>query len=115
MRSAKRILKGEAAYERISSSCIGSTSVRPRTVLIMTGKKTMIDTIAILEAGLVMPNQLFMIGAKAMIGTELAAIANGMSASLTIVQRAVMRAIKMPSRLPTRKPPTADQAVAPTA
>lgn len=50
----------------------------------MVGKNTMMATIAIFEAGLVSPNQLFMIGAKAMIGTLLAAMAKGIIASLSM-------------------------------
>src|SRR5690606_32452157 len=97
MRSARRILNGDAAYEFISSSWRGSISVRPRTVLIIAGKNTIMATIAIFDAGLVMPNQLFIIGAKAIIGTELAAIAKGIIASLIIVQRAVASATKIPA------------------
>lgn len=72
----------------------------------------MMATIAIFEAGLVVPNQLFMIGAKAMIGTELAAIANGMAASLMIVQRAVTSATSTPAPQPRPKPPKAAHSVA---
>src|SRR6188474_2608539 len=57
-----------AAYERISSSVAALALVRPRTVLIMTGKNTSIATIIILLRGLVSPNQLFMMGANATIG-----------------------------------------------
>ena len=60
-----------------------------------------------------MPNQLFIIGAKAMIGTEFAAMANGMVASLTMVQRDVMSATKMPLPQPMMKPPNASHKVAP--
>ena len=81
----------------------------------MVGKKTMIATIAILEAGLVMPNQLFMIGAKAIIGTELAAMAKGIVASLTMVQRDVISATRMPLPQPMMNPPNASQNVAPAA
>ena len=78
----------------------------------MAGKNTMTATMAILEAGFVMPNQLFMIGAKAMMGTELAAMAKGMVASLMIVQREVTRAVRIPAPQPTTNPPTADHRVA---
>ena len=42
--------------------------------LTITGKNTSSAAIIILESGLRVPNQLFMIGAKAMIGIALAAI-----------------------------------------
>ena len=64
-----------AAYERISSTASGGTDVRPRSVLIITGKKQMTAAITIFEAGERIPNQLFVIGAKAMIGIALAAMA----------------------------------------
>src|SRR5688572_20851243 len=78
----------------------------------MVGKKTIIATIAILEAGFVSPNQLLVIGAKAIIGTELAAIAKGIIASLMTVQRAVTNATKTPAPQPIANPPTAAYNVA---
>jgi len=48
----------------------------------MIGKNTRIATTIHLRERVRIPNQLFMIGAKAMIGTEFAAIANGSSARL---------------------------------
>jgi len=48
--------------------------------LIRTGKKQSTAAIAIFEKMFSRPNQLFMIGAKAMIGIALAATANGMKA-----------------------------------
>src|SRR6266850_7979492 len=80
------------AYDRMSSSAEASTRVRPRTVLIMIGKKTNTATTIIFESGFRIPNQLFMIGANAMIGTEFAAMAKGSSARLATVQRAVEKA-----------------------
>src|SRR5712691_4204705 len=64
-----------AAYDCISSIDDGWTEVRPRNVLIITGKKQSTAAIAIFENGLSKPNQLFMIGANAMIGIALAATA----------------------------------------
>ena len=52
-----------------------------------------------------------MIPVKATIGTELAAIAKGISASLTKVQRAVASATKMPAIQPIAKPPNASLVV----
>jgi len=68
-RTLAKIAISLAAYERMSSSDAGSTRVRPRSVLIMIGKNTRIATTIIFESGFRIPNQLFMIGAKAMIGT----------------------------------------------
>ena len=65
-----------AAYERMSSRAAGSTWVRPRTVLTMTGKKTMRAEIVIRGSTLSEPNQLIVIGANARIGIELAPIAD---------------------------------------
>ena len=66
-----------AAYERISSIDRGLTDVRPRSVFTITGKKQRTAAIAIFEKGFSSPNQLFVIGANAMIGIALAATANG--------------------------------------
>ena len=52
----------------------------PRRVLIIVGKKQRTAAIAIFEKGLSSPNQLFVIGENAMIGTAFAAIASGISA-----------------------------------
>ena len=64
-----------AAYDRISSIDDGWTEVSPRSVLIITGKKQSTEAIAIFEKGFSKPNQLFMIGANAMMGIALAATA----------------------------------------
>src|SRR5213596_3017509 len=77
IRTLRSVVASDAAVERINSSAAGSTSVRPRTVLIITGKKTSNAAMAILDSGLARPNQLFMTGANAMIGIELIATANG--------------------------------------
>jgi hypothetical protein len=75
--------------------------------LIITGKKTMTATIIILDSGLSIPNQLLSIGAKAIIGTELAAMATGIKLSLAVVQRAVAKATPTPNVLPMKNPPSA--------
>src|SRR6266545_1364060 len=87
MRNLRNTVKSDAAVERISSSAAGSTELSPRTVLIITGKKTSSAAIIDLDSGLARPNQLFMIGAKAMIGMELRAIAKGSSDSRAPAQR----------------------------
>src|SRR6188508_1463776 len=74
MRTRWKMSRSRAAYERISSTDSGRTDVRPRSVFTITA------AIAIFEAGERIPNQLFVIGAKAMIGTAFAAIAYGMRA-----------------------------------
>src|SRR5450759_4330543 len=76
IRVLNNTLESLAAYDFINSIAPALTCVKPRTTLIMTGKKTITATMLILEIGLVRPNQLFMIGARATIGVELIAIAN---------------------------------------
>jgi hypothetical protein len=61
----------------------------------------------IFDQGLRIPNQAFVIGANAMIGTALAATANGISASPTVRKRARKSANRMPSPEPSAKPPSA--------
>ena len=100
-----------AAYECISSSAAGSTAVRPRTRLIITGKKTITVTIAMRDTGLSELNQLLVIGAKAMIGIEFAAIAIGRRASRAVSQRDVARATTVPRATPMARPPRASVAV----
>src|SRR5262249_39867763 len=79
MRTRRNCEIRPAAYDCISSIAEGWTEVRPRSVLIITGKKHRTATIAILENGFSNPNQSFMIGANAMIGIALAATAYGMN------------------------------------
>src|SRR5262249_32783010 len=76
-RSLSSTCHSEVAYERSNSKAQGSISVSPRSMLIIIGKNVITATIIILESCVVTPNQLFMIGAKAMMGTELAAMAQG--------------------------------------
>ena len=63
--------------------------------------------IAIFDAGFSKPNQLFVIGAKAMIGIALAAIANGISAPPTVRHRASSSASRIAAVDPITKPPSA--------
>ena len=75
MRTRRKTSTSLAAYERMSSMDSGRTDVRPRRVFTRTGKKQRMAAIAIFECGFRTPNHAFMIGANAMIGTALAAIA----------------------------------------
>jgi hypothetical protein len=81
--------------------------VSPLSVLTMTGKKQSTAAIAIFENGFRSPNQLFVIGANAMIGTALAAIANGISARPAVRNRVSRSAVRMPRLEPSTKPPSA--------
>ena len=84
-----------------------STELRPRSMLICTGKKQRTAAIAIFENGFSRPNQLFMIGAKAMIGTAFAATANGMNA-VPSGRKAAKTSETATARLePIAKPPSA--------
>src|ERR671917_1804922 len=80
MRTRRKISTSPHAYERISSTELGRTLVSPRSVFTSTGKKQSTAAMAIFESGFRRPNQLFVMGANAMIGIALAAIAYGMSA-----------------------------------
>ena len=71
--------------------------------LIMTGKKTSSAAIIIFERGLRTPNQLLRMGAMAMIGTALLAIATGSSTSRAVAQRAVEKAMSTPPRVAQRQ------------
>ena len=74
--------------DRISSIDSGRTDVSPRRVFTSTGKKQSTAVIVIFDHELRMPNHAFVIGAKAMIGTALAAIMYGISAFPNGRQRA---------------------------
>ena len=76
-------------------------------MLTIVGKKHSTAAIAIFETGLRSPNQLFVIGANAMIGTAFAAIANGISAMPRFRKRARTRAARIPSPDPMTSPPAA--------
>src|SRR5436190_1972797 len=79
-RTRRKMATSPAAYDLMSSIDAGRTEVRPRTVLTKTGKKQRTAAIAIFDVLPNGPNHAFVIGAKAMIGTALAAIAYGISA-----------------------------------
>ncbi len=72
-----------------------------------TGKKQRTAAITIFESWLSVPNQLFVIGAKAMIGIAFAAIANGISAVASSRQRARTSATTIPAEHPITQPPNA--------
>ena len=112
IRTLRRTVHSVAAYDRISSSAAGSTWTRPRVTLAITGKKTRIAAIIIFDSGLRTPNQLFISGAKAMIGIALAATASGSSAARALIQRAVAKATTTPAMVPIASPPTASTRVA---
>ena len=82
----------------------GWTEVSPRNVFTIVGKKHSTAAIAIFETGFSRPNQLLVIGANAMIGTALAAIANGMRAMPRLRKRASTRAARIPSPEPMTSP-----------
>src|SRR6266566_647247 len=106
-RSLPRVWDSLAAYDERSSRAAGSTFVRPRTVLIITGKKTITATIVSRGRMLSGPNQFRVIGAKAMIGIELAPTATGIRSSRAVAHRAVASPLRVPSATPTSRPPTA--------
>src|SRR5438445_6208414 len=106
-RSLPRVWDSLAAYDESSSRAAGSTFVRPRTVLIITGKKTITATIVRRGRMLSGPNQFRVIGAKAMIGMALAPTATGIRSSRAVAHRAVASPPRVPSTTPTSRPPTA--------
>jgi len=110
-RSLRRVWPSPAAHDANSSTAAGGTSVRPRIVFAMTGKKTMSATMIKRGMTLSGPNQLRVIGANAMIGTVLAAIAIGSSVSRAACQRAVARPASVPRTSPTTSPPSASPPV----
>src|SRR3954468_20295828 len=75
IRTRRKMSSSPAAYERMSSTDAGRTDVSPRSVFTKTGKKQRTAAIAIFDVLPNGPNHAFVIGAKAMIGTALAAIA----------------------------------------
>src|SRR5205823_12472493 len=111
MRTRRNIDSSPPPYERISSIDDGCTDVSPLSVLTIVGKKQRTAAIAIFETGLRSPNQLFVIGENAMIGTAFAAIANGISAAPTLRNRARRSAVRTPSPEPIAKPPAASLSV----
>src|SRR4051794_29213714 len=110
-RSLLSVWRSLAAYDENSSSEAGSTLVSPRIVLTRTGKKTITATIVTRGSRLSGPNQLRVIGAKAMIGIALAPMATGSNRSRAVAQRAVARPQTVPSATPTTRPPIASAPV----
>src|SRR5712692_6447543 len=88
IRTRRKTATSPPAYDRISSIDDGCTDVRPRSVLTIVGKKQSTAAIDIFENGFSRPNQLFVIGENAMIGTAFAAIANGINAAPILRKRA---------------------------
>ena len=76
-------------------------------MLTSTGKKQRTAAITIFESWFSVPNQLFVIGAKAMIGTAFAAMANGISAVASVRQRASTSAKTIAAPQPITQPPNA--------
>ncbi len=91
----------------MSSSDSGRTEVRPRSVLTSTGKKQRTAAIMTFDHGESVPNQAFVIGANATIGTALAAIMYGMRALPSGRQRASTSARTKATEQPRTNPPTA--------
>ena len=80
-------------------------------MLTITGKKQSTAAVAMRGAGESGSNQALKIGANAMIGIALAAIASGISASPRRRKRASTTAERMPSDEPITKPPSASFSV----
>src|SRR5918994_5728725 len=99
-RTRRNTVLSFAAYERMSSIAEGGTDVRPRVVFTIMGKKHRTAAMTIFEVMPVTPNQLFVIGANAMIGTAPAAIAYGITAAWSSRQRATATAARNPSEQP---------------
>ena len=78
----------------------------------ITGKNTSTADIIILDSGLSTPNQLFMSGAKAMIGTALAADGERQEQPRAVTKRAVRNATTTPPTVPMTRPPSASNSVA---
>src|SRR5262249_54329455 len=111
MRTRRNVSSSPPPYERISSIEDGCTDVSPRRALIIVGKKQSTGGMTICETGLIRPNQLLVIGANAMIGTALAAIASGMRAVPTVRNRASSSAARTPRLAPIANPPSASLSV----
>ena len=107
IRTTRKVAISPAPYDRISSIDRTSTLVSPRRVFTITGKKQRTAAIAIFENGLRSPNQLFVMGANAMIGIAFAAIANGSRALPRARNRARKSAIRIPNDEPSANPPAA--------
>src|SRR5258706_2227182 len=84
-RTRRQIASSDAAYERISSIWRGLALWSPRSVFTITGRKQRTAAIAIFEPGVTGLNHASKIGANAMIGIALAAMAIGMIAMPTVL------------------------------
>ena len=110
-RTLRRMVPSLAAYERMSSSELGSTPDRPRVMLAMTGKNDRTAAIIILDSGLSEPNQALNSGANAMIGIAPAATATGSITERMPAQRVANKATTTPAETPMMNPPTASKIV----
>src|SRR6185503_19627669 len=106
-RTWRQIAKPEAAYDRISSIWRGLALCNPRSVFTITGRKHRTAAMAIFELGDSGLNQLFRIGANAMIGMAFAATASGISAEPSVRKREMTVAAAMPAIEPIANPPSA--------
>ena len=111
IRTLRMIAPSLAAYERISSSELGSTPDRPRVMFAITGKNDRTAAIIILDSGLSEPNQALNSGAKAMIGIAPAATASGSITERIPAQRVASSATTTPAVTPMTNPPTASKSV----
>src|SRR5947209_17851454 len=83
----------------MSSIWRGLALESPRSVFTITGRKQRTAAMAIFECGDTSPNHAPAMGAKAMIGTALAAIAIGISAVPTLRKRPTTVATAMPRQI----------------
>src|SRR5215207_6066942 len=85
--------------------------VSPRYTLIKVGKKVIIATTPILDAGLMLPSQIPSSGESATIGTAFDATENGTSPSASSGKRTQIAATSAPSIQPIAKPASASPKV----
>ena len=100
-RTRRQISSSPAAYDRISSIWRGLALWSPRSVFTSTGRKQRTPAIAIFDVGESGLSQASKIGANAMIGMALAAIATGINAVPSASKRATIvarRRRRAPSR-----------------
>src|SRR5262245_2011072 len=96
-----------AAYERISSRCTRSTSLRPRATLTSTMKYTMTATINRRGTSLVTGYMLLNTETSTKIGTAFSAIASGVIRSFRSRNRARRKLVATPIRAPRISPTSA--------
>src|SRR5215210_3171780 len=75
-RSRRKVSSGDAAYERISSSDVGSTDTIPLNAVTAIGAVVMMTTIATFD-GLSLPKYRIISGASAMTGMAVTPFASG--------------------------------------